>query len=43
MGALQTPHNDAKTLSALLSTRYGFSTQLLLDANEEDTKRAIHG
>ena len=39
---LQTPHNDARRISSLLTERYGFSTQLLLDANEEEIKRAIH-
>ena len=39
---LETPHNDAQRISELLTERFGFSTQLLLDANEEDIKRAIY-
>lgn len=38
---LKTPHNDAKRIAEILSSRYGFSTQVLLDANEEEIKRAI--
>lgn len=40
--ALETPHNDAKTIAEILSTQYGFSTQLLLDADEEQIKRSIY-
>ena len=39
---LETPHNDAQRIAALLSDRFGFSTQLILNANEEDIKRAIY-
>lgn len=42
MPSLKTAHNDAKRIATILSDRYGFSTQLLLDANEEELKRAIH-
>ena len=42
MPTLQTAHNDARRIAKILSDRYGFSTQLLLDANEEELKRAIH-
>lgn len=39
---LQTPHNDARRIAQLLTEKYGFATRLLLDANEEEIKRAIH-
>lgn len=39
---LETPHNDAERIAALLSDRFGFSTQLILDADEEVIKRAIY-
>ncbi|MFK7895800.1 MAG: caspase family protein [Myxococcota bacterium] len=42
MPDLQTPRNDAEVIASLLTNRFGFSTQLLLDANEEEIKRAIH-
>lgn len=42
MPALRTPHNDARRIADILSDRYGFSTKLLLDADEEEIKRAIH-
>jgi hypothetical protein len=42
MPRLSTPHNDAKTIAEILSTQYGFSTQLLLDADEEQIKRSIY-
>ncbi len=42
MPDLQTPKNDAEVIAQLLTNRFGFSTQLLLDANEEEIKRAIH-
>ncbi|MGD8869031.1 MAG: caspase family protein [Gemmatimonadales bacterium] len=38
---LQTAHNDARQIAQILSDHFGFSTQLLLDANEEEIKRAI--
>ncbi len=39
---LQTPHNDARRIAEILSGRYGFTVQLLFDADEEQLKRAIH-
>lgn len=39
---LQTPRNDAAMIAELLEEQYGFSTQLLLDANEEEIKLAIY-
>lgn len=42
MPALSTPHNDAKVIADLLSAQYGFSTQVLLDADEEQIKRSIY-
>jgi len=39
---LETPRNDAATIAELLEKNYGFSTQLLLDADEEEIKRAIY-
>jgi len=42
MPDLKTPHNDARAIAKILTDRYGFSTQLMLDANEEEIKRAIH-
>ncbi|MFP6656066.1 MAG: caspase family protein [Myxococcota bacterium] len=39
---LETAKNDATAVAGLLAEDFGFSTQLLLDANEEDTKRAIY-
>lgn len=42
MPDLQTPKNDAEVIAQLLTDRFGFSTQLLLDADEEEIKRAIH-
>jgi len=39
---LATPKNDAASIAALLEKKYGFSTQLLIDADEEAIKRAIY-
>jgi hypothetical protein len=39
---LQTANNDAQDVSNILSSQFGFATQLLLDANEEQIKRAIY-
>ena len=39
---LETPRNDAVMIAELLEEKYGFSTQLLLDANEEEIKLAIY-
>jgi hypothetical protein len=39
---LQTAQKDAEAVSALLAENFGFSTRLLLDADEEQIKRAIY-
>jgi hypothetical protein len=39
---LATPRNDATMIAELLEKKYGFATQLLLDADEEEIKRAIY-
>jgi hypothetical protein len=39
---LATPGNDATIIAELLEKKYGFSTQLLIDADEEEIKRAIY-
>lgn len=42
MESLDTPANDAKVISQLLSERYGFKVQLLLDATREQIMVALH-
>jgi multidrug efflux pump subunit AcrA (membrane-fusion protein) len=39
---LATPENDAKETAALLSTKYGFKTKLLLNARRYDVLRALN-
>jgi predicted nucleic acid-binding Zn-ribbon protein len=39
---LDTPHNDAKALAKVLSERYGFKTQVLLDATRYDILKALN-
>ena len=42
MEALDTPTNDAKVIAQLLSERYGFKVNLLLDATREQIMLALH-
>lgn len=42
MESLDTPANDAKEIARLLSQRYGFKVQLLLDATREQIMVALH-
>jgi predicted nucleic acid-binding Zn-ribbon protein len=39
---LDTPHNDAKALAKVLAERYGFKTQVLLDATRYDILKALN-
>lgn len=42
MESLDTPANDAKVITQLLSERYGFKVRLLLDATREQIMVALH-
>ncbi|HEY0683218.1 MAG TPA: caspase family protein [Steroidobacter sp.] len=42
MESLDTPANDAKVISQLLTERYGFKVRLLLDATREQIMVALH-
>ncbi len=42
IGNLNTPHNDAKQLAQILQSKYNFSVQTLLDANNIQVMQAIN-
>jgi len=42
IGNLNTPHNDAKQLAQILQSKYNFSIQMLLDANNIEVMQAIN-
>lgn len=42
IGNLNTPHNDAQQLAQILQSKYNFSVQMLLDANNIEVMQAIN-
>jgi hypothetical protein len=42
MGKLSTPQNDAREVADLLASRYGYETQVLLDATQKEIMIALH-
>ena len=42
MQDLRTPHRDVKAIAQILSERYGFSNEILIDATRREITRAFN-